>query len=145
MFTRALRSGLAVRFKAHGTSMLPSLWPGDVLTIQSADRDSMTPGDLVLAIRDDQIVIHRLVKIIGSPEDSRVILRGDAMPQDDPPMHISELLGKVSKIERKDRFLIPRRQVSSAARISGFLLCRWRGLRNFALRMYSIRTAAVSR
>jgi Peptidase S24-like len=139
LVTKALQSGISVRLRAWGTSMLPSLWPGDVLTIQRADRASVAPGDIVLAVRNQQLFIHRLVKIVDLPGCSRLILRGDAMPENDPPAQASELLGRVCRIERKHRIVTPRRGVSPISRILGTILCYWGAFRNLALRVHSIR------
>lgn len=139
MVTSALHSGITVRLKAWGTSMLPSLWPGDVLTIQSAGRASVAPGDIVLAVRNEHFFIHRLVKIVDLPRCSQVILRGDAMPHNDPPSQASEVLGRVCRIQRKHRIVIPRREVSPISRTLGTVLCNWQVLRSFALRLHSIR------
>jgi hypothetical protein len=139
LFTKALRLGMTVRIKAWGTSMLPSLWPGDLLTIQSANQGSVAPGDIVLVVRDEQLFIHRLLRIIDLPGGSQVILRGDALPENDPPAQVSELLGRVCRIERKHRIIIPQRKVRRVSRVLGTALCYWGGLRNLALRVHSAR------
>ena len=40
-----LRSSGAIRLQALGTSMLPSIWPGDVLLIQRRELGQVRPGD----------------------------------------------------------------------------------------------------
>ena len=57
-----LRGGGTVHLKAWGTSMLPSVWPGDLLTIQSAADDEVVPGDIVLVLRDNRFFVHRWSK-----------------------------------------------------------------------------------
>ena len=41
--------------------MLPTLWPGDVLTVQSILPEQVEPGEIVLYMRQDRFFIHRIV------------------------------------------------------------------------------------
>src|SRR5580700_10685991 len=97
-----LRSQGTVLLKAWGMSMLPSVWPGDLLTIQSAAFDEVVPGDIVLVLRDSRFFIHRLVERRRDQDRILCITRGDAMPHNDPPTAASELLGRVASIRRAD-------------------------------------------
>jgi len=115
LFTKALRSGITVRLKAWGSSMAPAIRPGDVLTLEPADPATLAPGDIVLVSRDEIFVVHRLVQIIELSARPHLILRGDAMPQDDPPVHFSHLLGKVCAIERRPR--LARRSAQIVSRL----------------------------
>src|SRR5208282_2077706 len=58
-----LRDCGKVQLRAWGTSMLPSVWPGDLLTIQSVAQDEVVPGDIVLVLRDHRFFVHRLVEM----------------------------------------------------------------------------------
>ena len=80
--------------------MLPSLWPGDLLTIQSAAHDEIAPGDIVLVLRDNRFFVHRLVEKRQVQDCLLWITRGDAMPQNDPPVAASDLLGRVASVCR---------------------------------------------
>lgn len=117
--------------------MLPTLRPSDILTIQSADWRSVEPGDIVLVVRNEEMVIHRLLRIVALPGGSQLILRGDALPHNDPPAQASELLGKVCRIERKHRIIFPGREVPPVSRVLGKVLGGWGVFRNFALRALS--------
>ena len=66
--TEVLRSGGAIRLQALGTSMLPSVWPGDLLSIEPAPGKDMVPGDIVLVARDARFFVHRLIE----KDDDRV-------------------------------------------------------------------------
>ncbi len=57
----ALRSWGTLKVRAHGVSMLPTLWPGDVLTVQSVRPEQVEPGEIVLYMRQDRFFIHRIV------------------------------------------------------------------------------------
>jgi len=103
LFVQALRSGIAVRLKAWGTSMAPAICPGDIITAERADPAEIAPGDILVLAPEARLVVHRLVRIVEFSAHSYLILRGDAMPQDDPPAHVSQLLGRVCGIERRPR------------------------------------------
>jgi signal peptidase I len=137
-----LRSHGAVRLKAWGASMLPSVWPGDLLTIQDAAHHEIVPGDIVLIMRDDRFLIHRLVD--RQPVQGHVswITKGDAMPHSDPPIAESELLGRVASIHRAHRSFVPSRRVSQFHSALAWMLCRWRRLRNLTLRIHAVRAQA---
>src|SRR5271157_1377561 len=77
---QVLSSGGAIRLQALGTSMLPSIWPGDVLSIEHKPGEEIVPGDIVLVARDGRFFIHRLIE----KHNSGWITRGDSLPQPDP-------------------------------------------------------------
>ena len=85
-----------VRLKVTGTSMLPSVWPGDILTVQRQCAEELIPGRLVLCYRNRMFVAHRLV---GKRGDC-FITRGDSLPGEDYPYRQDEVLGEVIFITR---------------------------------------------
>jgi signal peptidase I len=92
-----------VRLKVTGTSMLPSVWPGDILTVQRRRSNDIQTGEVVLCYRNQGFVAHRLVDRRGA----QFITRGDSMPQPDPPFSEDEILGPVIGILRKGRAINP--------------------------------------
>jgi len=108
-----VRSFGEVRLCAFGTSMAPSILPGDLLVIQRTGIDEISPGEVVLFSREDRLFIHRVVerkvaerKVSSSAEslEERVLItRGDRLGQDDPPVSSRELLGRVVRLERGHR------------------------------------------
>ena len=81
-----------VRGKIRGESMLPALWPGDVVEIESCSLDNVRPGDIVLAQRDERLVLHRLV---ACRRPTGFLLRGDCVPSPDPLLPPEALLGRL--------------------------------------------------
>jgi Peptidase S24-like len=134
-----LRGGGTVRLKAWGTSMLPSVWPGDLLTIQSAAHDEVVPGDIVLVMRDSRFFVHRLVATRQDGDCLSWITRGDAMAQNDPPAAASELLGRVAGVSRTSRSFVPSRRVSLLQFALAKMLCHSDRLRVLALRIHAAR------
>jgi hypothetical protein len=102
-----LRCRGTVQLRAWGTSMLPSVWPGDVLTIQGVAHDELVPGDIVLALRDNRFFVHRLIERRELQDCTLWITRGDAMPCNDPPSTALGLLGRVASILRANRSFVP--------------------------------------
>ncbi len=81
-----------VRLRVHGESMLPALWPGDVVEIASCSLEDVRPGEIVLARREDRLFLHRFVAPC-TPNGFR--LRGDSMPGSDPQFPPDALLGRL--------------------------------------------------
>jgi signal peptidase I len=103
-----VRSFGEVRLRVFGTSMVPSIHPGDLLTIQRAGLSEISPGEVVLFLQKGRLFVHRVVdrKVAGTAvglEGSYLITRGDRLRHDDPPVSSSELLGRVVCIERDNR------------------------------------------
>ena len=62
-----------IRLKATGTSMLPAVWPGDILTVSRRATAELQPGQIILCYRNHCFVAHRLV---GQSGDSLVTRGG---------------------------------------------------------------------
>jgi Peptidase S24-like len=139
-----LRRHGSVFLKARGMSMLPAVWPGDLLTIQRVVYDEIASGDIVLVLRDDRFCIHRLVGWQLGRDCLLSVTRGDAMPQDDPPAAASEVLGRVASIRRGNRSFVPRRRVSMLHSTLAWMLCRWSRFRSLALRIHGAYSRMVS-
>lgn len=99
LFADVLRQFSTARLVVTGASMLPAIWPGDVLTIQRNELAELRAGEIVLAQRDGKLIAHRVKSAVGD----RLITQGDSMPQCDPPFTASEILGRVVSILRDGR------------------------------------------
>jgi signal peptidase I len=98
--TEAVRVRGAVLLQVAGRSMMPWIRPGDVLFIRRTDPHSVTPGEVVLFARNEQLVVHRVIRKSLSSPPSLLVTKGDAVA--DPDEHVSgaELLGRVTCIYR---------------------------------------------
>jgi Peptidase S24-like len=126
-----LRVGGSLRLQALGASMIPSIWPGDVLCIESRS-GQIVPGDIVLVARDGRFFIHRLIE----KRASGWITRGDSLPRNDEAVAEAHVLGKVSFIHRQGRVSAPSSRISWLNRALAWMFCRWDLLRNVALRAH---------
>jgi hypothetical protein len=114
--------------------MLPTLWPGDVLTVQSVRPEQVEPGEIVLYMRHDRFFIHRIVSTDLRHDKAFLVTRGDCMFEDDPPVDRSELLGKIVKVSRANSTLLPVRKLSLFRRLVAWLFCHWSLFRRVGLR-----------
>jgi signal peptidase I len=110
-----LRSSGRLRLRVMGWSMLPSVWPGDTLVVDSVKSDGVCEGDIVLFGRDRRLFAHRVVKN-NAGVDAKIVTRGDAMPAPDPPVDETQVLGKVSFIVRNGKCIEPRRSLRFSER-----------------------------
>ena len=107
-----------IRFKATGDSMLPSVWPGDLLTVRRQSFSEFMNGEIVLYEREAGentltrpygpaspggrgFVAHRVVGRRGR----QLITRGDSLRQNDAPVHEEQVLGRVVCVTRNGRHI----------------------------------------
>ena len=144
LVAEALRLSGRLRLQVHGESMLPALWPGDVVEIASCSLADVRPGEIVLARRKGRLFLHRLV---APCTPNGFLLRGDSMPGPDPLFPSEALLGRL--VRRAD----DGRGVSAPAlrpgfgvrwsRAVGMLLCHCGIARRLALKLHSWRKASA--
>jgi signal peptidase I len=106
-----VRSVGRVRLRVLGTSMAPSVLPGDLVSVQRADLCEISSGEIVLFTRDDRLFIHRVVSRWAEGETLGLITRGDRLEHADPPVTASELLGRVTSVVRGSRRFEPSAEV----------------------------------
>jgi len=97
-----------VRLRVSGTSMVPSILPGDLVSIQRASLREISPGEIVVFLREGRFIVHRVVDrkaavVECTSTEPCLITRGDRLRQDDTPVFALELLGRVVSIERDNR------------------------------------------
>ena len=106
-----------VRLRVFGTSMVPSILPGDLISVQRANVSEISLGEIVLYAREGRLFVHRVVGCKGWPENSHLITRGDWLRHNDPPISSSELLGRVILIERGNSQWRPTLDLSTRERM----------------------------
>ncbi|HTC62580.1 MAG TPA: S24/S26 family peptidase [Candidatus Saccharimonadales bacterium] len=98
-----------VRLRVFGTSMVPSVLPGDMVLIQRAALEEILPGEIAVFLREGRLFVHRVVErkklfVEGnSNQELCLITQGDRQRECDLPVNSSELLGRVVCIERDQR------------------------------------------
>ena len=109
---------------ATGRSMVPAIWPGDVLIVEPATGEDVTAGDIVLFSNAYRFVAHRVIGK-NSMDHGKLLTRGDAMATADASIRQSEMLGRVSfivrdgkRLEAKKKLRWPERALSALLRRS---------------------------
>jgi signal peptidase len=102
-----MERGERLSLRVNGSSMLPSLFPGDLLTFRRCAPSEIVVGDIVLFLREGRCFVHRVAERMAVGGASRLRTRGDALPACDPPLGEAEVLGRLSLVERKGRRLPP--------------------------------------
>jgi len=104
-----LQRGERMSLRVQGSSMLPSLYPGDLLTFRRCAPEEIVVGDIVLFVREGRCFVHRVAERMAGGTTSRLRTRGDALPAFDAPLVETEILGRLATVERKGRRLPPPR------------------------------------
>ncbi len=151
---RNVGSRQTVRLRVHGESMLPTLWPGDVVEIESCSLAGIRPGDIALAYAEGRLFLHRFVEL-RSP--GGFVMRGDSMPASDPQFPAEALIGRLvrrvsihhSVSEQSSETAIevtPQADLNSGllvvalSRALGIVFCHFGALRRLALKLHRSRS-----
>jgi Peptidase S24-like len=118
LVSQVLLANGTARIRALGTSMLPTIWPGDILVIEPISHDRLVHGDVIAVKTLRGIRVHRLINKDGWDW----ITHGDAMPQNDPAISPEQVLGRVSEIRRGQQVTIPARELRLLQRVCAWML-----------------------
>jgi hypothetical protein len=100
------------RIRVQGSSMLPSIRPGDEVELQPIPFHGIEAGEVIAYRRADRLFIHR---VIGKDPLNNPITRGDTLRQAEAPVLESELLGSVRAIFRAGEKIDLRRSIATRA------------------------------
>ncbi len=117
-----LRSSGEACLPVAGASMLPTIWPGDLLEVRRQDAAEISPGQVVLIEREGHLVAHRVVEKVAWPGLTLLVTRGDRVREPDPPVSSEEFLGRVTCVLRGRRRIVPR--LTRGRRIASWVLSR---------------------
>jgi len=131
----ALQSGHPVKIRGHGASMIPTIWPGDVLTIRSVTGGLPLVGEIVLTRGENGLRAHRVIAHRTLNDVTSIVTRGDALGRDDSNIGLSAVLGTV--ICRNDEPLYSPK--SYRRRLFEKALLRSRALQTIALKLNALR------
>ena len=101
---RALADHGRARFRAQGTCMFPCVQPGDTLHIESRPIERVRVGDIAVIRKSGQLFGHRAIAKGENETGPYIVTRPDRSGDgDDGPTHGENLLGVVTRIERKGK------------------------------------------
>lgn len=89
-------------FKALGSSMLPLIRSGDLVTIVPFNLDELSIGDIVFFEKEGNFYLHRFLKRNNKNE---IITKGDNLPNFDAPVNSENILGKLTSIKRGNQVI----------------------------------------
>ncbi|MGA9940328.1 MAG: S24/S26 family peptidase [Candidatus Acidiferrales bacterium] len=135
-----LRSFGEFRFVAWGSSMLPSVFPGDTLIVRHETAETAPVGVIVLLARQGRLYAHRLVDKTQESGQLRLIVRGDALSSDDPPFAEDEVLGRVTAVIRRGRRIdLDGKSPAATERLLQWMVRRSESSAKWLLRWHSLR------
>ena len=95
-----LSDGNAVRFRASGHSMHPTIKDGDKITVEPLKGAAIKRGDIILYRSKHGMIAHRVVRVDLMSCEPHLIMRGDALTSFDLPIASQQALGRVVLVER---------------------------------------------
>jgi hypothetical protein len=127
-----------IRMRVYGESMLPTLWPGDIVEIAPCAPQELRAGEIVLATREGRFFLHRLLAL---GQRDGFLLRGDSMPGVDPLFPWEALLGRLVRLESRcgvssSAFALHPGWSAKLSRVLGFLFCHIGLAKRIALRIH---------
>jgi signal peptidase I len=107
-----LARGYALRFRAGGQSMHPTICDGEVIIVEPVCARQIKRGDIILYRAGRGVTAHRVIEIVRKKRsdplfgsDPLFVLRGDAAATRDAPVGPENILGRVVSVERRGRRL----------------------------------------
>jgi len=108
------------RLGVCGTSMVPAIRPGDLVSVERAGLSEVSPGEIVVFRRCGRLIVHRVVVKFGGRADPFLVTRGDRTRRDDGLVSSPELIGRVTHIKRNHR----RVPAPSRLNLTEHMICR---------------------
>jgi len=140
----SIRSNGSVSIRAAGSSMIPSIWPGEILLVRRVAIAEVCPGEVVLAERGGKLFAHRVVEVRGEGSGARIVTQGDALAASDPEISEAELLGRVAAIARGGEWREPKTHLGMGARILRAIVRRSSFAARVLLHLHAQRERAVA-
>jgi hypothetical protein len=116
-----LRSYGKLRIMARGSSMIPTIFPGNILYVERNPLARLEPGHVVLASRGGRFFAHRVVRLTALGGPPRVITRGDALRESDPAFSPDEILGRVTVVIRGQKHI----ELAGESDLNGKRILQW--------------------
>ena len=138
-----LNRGGQTSIRVTGSSMLPTIWPGDMLTVRRQPMSEVRLRDIAMFARDGRLFVHRVIDHRGE----QVVTQGDAVPSPDAPVGPSDLLGVVVAVYRNGRAVGVFAHLTLHARLIAALVRRSSRLSKILQRIHAVpwRAPAVAK
>ncbi|GEM_PF-6406234 len=110
-FEETLKREGVMNLSTIGTSMLPGVCPGDVITVVPCLVNEIHPNDIVILKKDGALISHRVYKVEINEiqgDHSVIYTKGDNKPMPDAPSNASAVIAKVIGFKKKTAYhLLP--------------------------------------
>ena len=109
----------SLRFRARGRSMRPFIQNNDIIEVEGAVPGRLKRGDVVLCrLGNGRLVVHRIVRL----GEQAVLVQGDARAMPDGWTPFTQVLGRVTALDRAGRRLrLDSAWLSAAGRVWAIL------------------------
>ncbi len=87
-----------------GRSMLPLLRPGDHVTVEHGCL-KIKRGEIIVFRQENKLVVHRVIRFDDTPNERVFVTKGDNVFYFDSPVAESQLVGRVSIVQRGEQRL----------------------------------------
>jgi hypothetical protein len=91
----------AARLRVLGSSMAPTLRPGDIVSVRRAAPEEISVGQLVVFSAGTRLITHRVVAVLKDAGVRRWITRGDRADEDDGAVPAENLIAVVESVSRR--------------------------------------------
>jgi len=112
----------SVRLRVSGTSMAPTLCPGELVSVEKTRMTEILPGEIVVFARNGRLIVHRVLSTIQCHGESNLVTRGDRTRKNDAPVSSSEFVGRVTHVESDHSGALASSRLNLASRAISRLL-----------------------
>jgi signal peptidase I len=102
-----------IRLRVTGASMLPTIWPGDVLTVRRLESEELQEGDVAVLRREGRLITHRVIH----KDRESVVVQGDAKVKADDPVRREDVFGSVVAVHRRGKEVTVARKTAARAMV----------------------------
>ena len=103
LFKEKIAKDKEFRLKVFGNSMKPFIKDGDIIGVKKVDYKGISIGDVILYYVDKKVFAHRILYKRRRDGGEFLIVKGDFVGSFDFKVQPEQVLGKVVKIEKKER------------------------------------------
>jgi hypothetical protein len=100
-------------FRASGTCMYPCVKPGDILHVTPRTIENIKIGDIAIFREGSDLLGHRTITKGCDEKGPYIVTKPDNGTKDDFPCYEDDVLGIISKIDRKGIILDPAQKFST--------------------------------
>jgi len=96
-----------VTFRTAGNCMFPRIRPNDRITVAARRLEEISVGEIAVFRRDNRIIAHRVVEVGENDGVPYLVTRPDRASLNEMPLHAADVLGVVTRVQRRNRDVDP--------------------------------------